>query len=1015
MAVPVSWRFVVDGSDHDLVANGVLLQTWTPFARDGQPALSWVVPAGSLQALPDPYLGKSIAWYTTDVDSVETLRFVGDCIGVSEGYDPELGWVRTYQAAGLGMRSNLIPVTNPTDSTDRITFNDRPGSSEYRESLAGRTVGEILKYVLEAAEIATALDAAGIGGYSDLPSSPATATATVSSNAVSAVAVDSGGGGYADAPAVLFLGGGGSGARARATVSAGAVTAITILDGGSGYLSGAVSVTFRGGGGTGATAGSITVTSGEVTAIAVSAGGSGYSVYAPPEVVITWADSTPAAHATVTAGAVTAITVDDGGAGYTSAPEVWISPLPLATLQDLAKLTVIPTSPISVGGENVLQALANVLSSCQPNHWLHVEPDGTIRVYDQTAWTTVDLTMDSSSQDPTVDVAGVQLSRSIQGCAGRVVVRGGPDVTASWLTLAGGSGTTSITSTVQASPTPTTTGFAGGSGLSASNDTYNGWVCTFTSGVNSGVSRIVDDYVGSTKVITLVSALPSAPSSSDAFRLRTKGARLLEYFDWGGETDETTIKAAWTLGDFTDLSSNAQDSGACTCPSVLTVTITTSKTYGSNELDQTSDGRKAVVILTDNLTAGIGQTYTAKVTSNSGTGGGTCTLTLDRELPATTFDSYKLYLESQEGAVVWRRYWPEDEAIRAAIGTYFPFPVPVAGDGDAAGSTSYPIMVLTKGALTAVVPCRVDPDNGWFVADRPTVTFFGSTIATGSAAAAGNVPDDVQVLAAIVNGSLTATVPPDNAGAVYTGQVYAETGRVDTVYVTVPSWIDKANQAAMLDYAWQLLDTVKDPIIEGTVPLMGWGDQFYSPGKSIQLKGDGYSTTYQYSAVPVIGVDVALTPSPVLYRTQLRVSSQRQAFAAAQFERPLPRGLEIGGGGFEGAATAGVSAWAGFTGAIGGPQQSTAFLGGPDAATAAWMGGSRTGGPTMAQRSAAHTVGPFDAGRPPSMGASEQYNAMSSRPLNSPGGPTMSASQAQNAAGGLRSYAMDTDSLQWWE
>lgn len=62
---------------------------------------------------------------------------------------------------------------------------------------------------------------------------------------------------------------------AQATITAGEVTAITILDGGSGYTTAPV-ITFTSGGGTGATA-TATISGGQVTSIAVTAGGSGYT------------------------------------------------------------------------------------------------------------------------------------------------------------------------------------------------------------------------------------------------------------------------------------------------------------------------------------------------------------------------------------------------------------------------------------------------------------------------------------------------------------------------------------------------------------------------------------------------------------------------------------------------------------------------------------------------------------------------------------------------------------------
>jgi hypothetical protein len=73
--------------------------------------------------------------------------------------------------------------------------------------------------------------------------------------------------------------------------------------------------------------------------------------------------------------------------------------------------------------------------------------------------------------------------------------------------------------TVQASPTPTTTEFAGSSSLSTTDDIYNG--CTFlpTSGVLDGIPRKITDYVGSTRTFTVSPAYTSAPASGVTFRI----------------------------------------------------------------------------------------------------------------------------------------------------------------------------------------------------------------------------------------------------------------------------------------------------------------------------------------------------------------------------------------------------------------------------------------------------------------------------------------------------------------
>lgn len=147
-------------------------------------------------------------------------------------------------------------------------------------------------------------------GFTGGAGTGATATAACG---VDAVAVGSGGSGYTTAPAVVISGGGGSGATATATVSAGAVTGVTVTARGAGYTS-APTVSFSGGGGVGAAA---TATLG-VDAVTVTNPGSGYTT--PPAVAFTGGGG---AGATATSALkVLTVTVTTNGANYTSAPAV---------------------------------------------------------------------------------------------------------------------------------------------------------------------------------------------------------------------------------------------------------------------------------------------------------------------------------------------------------------------------------------------------------------------------------------------------------------------------------------------------------------------------------------------------------------------------------------------------------------------------------------------------------------------------------------------------------------------
>lgn len=61
--------------------------------------------------------------------------------------------------------------------------------------------------------------------------------------------------------------------------------------------------------------------------------------------------------------------------------------------------------------------------------------------------------------------------------------------------------------------------FTGDSGLSATDDWYNGAYVLFTGGALAGLLRGISDYVGSTRLIKLTSPLPQAPADGDPFEI----------------------------------------------------------------------------------------------------------------------------------------------------------------------------------------------------------------------------------------------------------------------------------------------------------------------------------------------------------------------------------------------------------------------------------------------------------------------------------------------------------------
>src|SRR5208337_3377350 len=131
-----------------------------------------------------------------------------------------------------------------------------------------------------------------------------------------------------------------------------------------------------------------------VSSITVAEGGSGYTV--APTVVLAGGGSGASYTASVSGGVITGFTQVSAGTGYTTPPTVIISTLPSVTVTDLAALSVIPPFRVTFAGERIIQSIESAVQTCHPNHWVHVDVAGNIRVQDQRLFTSNTVTLGGS-------------------------------------------------------------------------------------------------------------------------------------------------------------------------------------------------------------------------------------------------------------------------------------------------------------------------------------------------------------------------------------------------------------------------------------------------------------------------------------------------------------------------------------------------------------------------------------------------------------------------------------------
>lgn len=367
----------------------------------------------------------------------------------------------------------------------------------------------------------------------------------------------------------------------------------------------------------------------------------------------------------------------------------------------------------------------------------------------------------------------------------------------------------------------------------------------------------------------------------------------------------SAAKAAWTPNQFRQ-TTGSQDHGTCTCPSTTTVTVTSADatlTWVSDYWDQTSTGRHGWIYLAYSAGTGLTQYVSRPIVANTAlTAGGTSTFTLGGDpLPITSYDSYQIFGLSGGARVVWTKYSITNATIGAAMANMFVAPVPfILASGGGETLTSYPIgSVVWGGGQEETLAFTQDPTSS-------TIQFnFPTYIIAGNAA-----PTDVRALLAINKGVNQAFAP---SSSTYQGTSNTVEGLTKRLTVTVDQWRDPGNTAAMAAYAQDILDSVKDAVMDGTVKYYGFYPDALTPGISINIEGnDGagpYFTGWANSTpnyissfttckgIPVVSGELEwLTGgNPNLYITTMHLSNRRARFGAGAYLRPSRTGITLGG------------------------------------------------------------------------------------------------------------------------
>ena len=343
---------------------------------------------------------------------------------------------------------------------------------------------------------------------------------------------------------------------------------------------------------------------------------------------------------------------------------------------------------------------------------------------------------------------------------------------------------------------------------------------------------------------------------------------LAEDFAYGA-LDNAAAKAAFNTNDAArDI--EARSEGTCSCTDTVTVVLTsdpTTQTWTSNEWDQSN--RRGVLYLYYSAGSGITQFVARRVVSNtSKSSGGTSTFTLDFALPATNYDYYKLYGVSSGASLVYRKYKVVDTDLAAAMTRQMTYgAVWVGANGDLITATSYPMGSACWSASgdppydEQTIPFTFDSSDGSIIFAKTTYSAIGN-----------HVPTDVRVLLAVNTGELTSVKPSSG----FEGTSHTVEGLEETLTVMIDAWRDPANQAPMDVYTQDLLDSVKDTVVEGTIVYHGLFKPALTFGLGISVTGSTYMTGWESLNIPIVAVDLTWNSrSPWHYTTTMAVSNRR--------------------------------------------------------------------------------------------------------------------------------------------
>ena len=223
-------------------------------------------------------------------------------------------------------------------------------------------------------------------------------------------------------------------------------------------------------------------------------------------------------------------------------------------------------------------------------------------------------------------------------------------------------------------------------------------------------------------------------------------------------------------------------------------------------------------------------------------------------------------------------YPPSSTSISVSI-------ISSVGNGALATATSNASGVITAVTLTpghggtgySVAPSvLIGISDGYILFDQPICTVYSSQSALNAGGRFGLGSDRRESPGAVRRGHAVGDRPQLG----YSGTAYSVNGVQRTLYKDYPSWTDYGNQAAMNILAAEVLATVQNTVVEGTLSYFGKQATFLLLGQAINITGNGYTTGYEAIAAPARSVVLDFLPDggAVQWKTQIIVLDTLKPF-----------------------------------------------------------------------------------------------------------------------------------------